>query len=415
VDIVRARTLGRLPNSQHSREPASMLRPAAALPPLALLLVAACSSQTPPPDWEDGLDAGRRDAYVFRRDASRPDAALPPGPDAAAPVAYDAGDEGPLPPARLFSVDPPSGGCSATTEVVLSGEGFLPVASVEVGGVAAGEVLRLDSKRLVARFPPLDLKERGKKLVRVTFEDRTAVSLQDGFEYLFDEDPIVFVHGFMLSPFGTLVDRFKQAGYPDEALWRIDFSDAYGSSLVNAEELRVFVADVLAKTGAPKVDLVIHSMGGLSSRWYLWNGGDAFVRDYVGIAGAFHGTLLAYATVSDGAEEMRPPYACQGESLNDLQFMLNGCLTDDGRAFFVDETPFGVEEGGTVSYLSISSEQDEFIVPTASSCLNQAKKNDCSDAANVRVSWLGHGTILLDQGVFDRTIEHLRKRNRSKP
>ncbi|MGC4122223.1 MAG: hypothetical protein QM765_48105 [Myxococcales bacterium] len=396
-----------------------MLRPVACLPLVSALLVSACSAQTPPSSWDDGLDAGRRDAYVFRRDAGRPDAAA--GPDAAtdrpdaSDLADDAGDAGPLPPARLFSVDPPQGGCSATTEVALSGEGFLEVTRVEVGGVEASEVVRLDSQRIVARFPPIGLKERGKKLVSVTFEDRSAVTLQDGFEYVFDEDPIVFVHGFMLSPFGTLIDRFKEAGYPDEALWRIEYTDAYGSSLTNAEELRVFVADVLNQTGAPKVDLVIHSMGGLSSRWYLRNGGDAFVRDYVGIAGAFHGTSVAYASWSDGAAEMRPPYACEGESLNDLQFKLNGCLTDDGRDFFVDETPFGVEEGGTVSYLSISSEQDEFIIPSESSCLNQGKKNDCSDAANVRVSWLGHGTILMDEGVFDTTIAHLRQRNRSKP
>jgi len=395
-----------------------MSRPAACLPLLLPLLLLspllACSQQVPPSGWDDLRDAGQRDAYVFRRDASRPDAAAP-GRDAATWVAPDAGDEGPLPPARLFSVDPPSGGCSASTEVALSGEGLLPVLKVEVGGVPATEFLRLDSKRILARFPPVALKERGKKLVSVTFEDRTAVSLQDGFEYVFDEDPVVFVHGFMLSPFGTMVDRFREAGYPDEALWRVEFSDPYGSSLVNAEELNVFVADVLNRTGAPKVDMVIHSMGGLSSRWYIWNGGDAFVRDYVGIAGAFHGTLVAYGTWTDGAEEMRPPYACQGESLNDLQFMLNGCLTDDGRDFIIDETPYGVEEGGPVSYLSISSAQDEFIIPTESSCLNQGKQNDCSDAANVRVSRLGHGTILLDGDVCDMTIEHLRKRNRSRP
>ena len=45
----------------------------------------------------------------------------------------------------------------------------------------------MDSKRIAARLPPVDIKDRGKKLVSVTFEDRTAVSLADGFEYLFDE------------------------------------------------------------------------------------------------------------------------------------------------------------------------------------------------------------------------------------
>lgn len=301
------------------------------------------------------------------------------------------------------------------TEVLLRGQGFREVLRVEVGGVEASAVEQLDAQTVRALFPPVELKARGRKLVSVTFADRSAAVLADGFEYLFDEDPVVFVHGFMLSPFGTMVDRFKEAGYPEEMLWRIDYSDPYGSNLANVGELRAFVAEVLNRTGAARVDLVVHSMGGLSSRLYLHAGGDAFVRDYVGIAGAFHGTDVAYLTWSDGAKEMRPPYACQGGSLNDVQFRLNGCLTSQGRTYFVDETPFGVEEGGPVSYLSISSEQDEFILPTHSSCLNQRWRGDCADAVNVRLNLLGHATILTDRGVYERTVAHLRARNRSRP
>jgi triacylglycerol lipase len=228
----------------------------------------------------------------------------------------------------------------------------------------------------------------------------------------FDEDPVVFVHGYggKGSDFDTMVGRFKQAGYPADQLFAIDFTDSTGSNLKSADELKAFVATVLAKTGAPKVDLVAHSMGALSARLYLKNTANVPVRDVVTVAGANHGNDLGWLGFGDGAKEMQPAFACQGQSLNDVQFQLNGCLTDSGRSVDADETP-----GDGVAYLAIRTTTDEVISPSESECLRQAKKKDCSDPVNTSVSFVTHNGMLKDQDVFDKTIAHLRARNQSHP
>ena len=55
------------------------------------------------------------------------------------------------------------------------------------------------------------------------------------------------------------------------------------------------VNEIKAATGAAKVDIITHSMGGLSSRYYIKNlGGAANVDDWVSLAGPNHGTTWAY-------------------------------------------------------------------------------------------------------------------------
>ena len=148
----------------------------------------------------------------------------------------------------------------------------------------------------------------------------------------FAEDPIVFVHGYTDSArrFDTMLARFRAAGYPDSHLVAIDFSDSYGSNLVAAQELADLVDDVLAATGASKVDLVTHSMGGVAARLFVRrHGGDLRVRDFATLAGSHHGAYMWWPA-GDGGYEMATTYACEGEARNDVQFILNGCLTADG-------------------------------------------------------------------------------------
>jgi hypothetical protein len=303
------------------------------------------------------------------------------------------------------------------TDVTIVGVNFTGVDRVEVSGVPALNVRLVDSHNILATFQPVAMNQVGMKDVAVIFTNQTAALLKNGFEYWFDEDPIVFVHGFSGGAWhwAVMLDRFRAAGYPDSHLNAITFDSSTGSSLPNAQQLSLYVADVLAKTRAPKVDMVIHSMGGLSSRLWIKQGGYAFVRDYMSISGAHHGTETAYLYWSDGAAEMRPPYACDGDSLNNLQYILNGCLGDNGRISEEDETPYGIEDGGLISYRAVVSTTDEIIIPYESGCLNQQKKNDCSSPINSKVSWLGHGSVLLSSDIFDMTIAHLRARNRSKP
>ncbi len=382
---------------------------------VAAAALAACAST--PPAQPEPVDAGVDDYWalpdggpeepIVHPDAGSADSGTSIGGDGGVPVSTTA---------RIIKITPARGGASVATEVTISGEGFTALNGVEVGGVAAGSVTLVDSKTVRAIFQSVDLTQVGKRDVALIFQNKTALLQKEGFEYWFDEDPIVFVHGFSGGAWhwSVMLDRFRAMGYPDSHLNAISYSDSFGSSLPNVQELSLYVSSVLQKTGAPKVDMVIHSMGGLSSRLWIKQGGYKMVRDYMSIAGAHHGTETAYLSWSDGAAEMRPPYACQGDSLNDLQFILNGCLGDSGRLTYEDETPYGVEDGFNISYRAIVSTTDEIVIPHQSGCLNQKQKNDCSDPINTEISWQGHGSILLSRDVFDRTLAHLRTRNRSK-
>ncbi|MQY04794.1 esterase/lipase family protein [Actinomadura macrotermitis] len=109
-------------------------------------------------------------------------------------------------------------------------------------------------------------------------------------------DPVVFVHGFSGSGanWTTAHSVFQEAGYSADRLFDYEYN-SYGDNIKNAEGLASYVAEVKAKTGARKVDIVNHSMGGLVSLWYLKNlGGTADVGKLASLAGANHGTYAAY-------------------------------------------------------------------------------------------------------------------------
>lgn len=227
--------------------------------------------------------------------------------------------------------------------------------------------------------------------------------------------PVVFAHGCPPPPFDSTVDAGFWTGETQNAPGMVDFfaERDYTDDLLNvflypgetcppnhdyASALSDYVDEVLADTGQSRVDLIGFSVGAVAGRIYIREGGDEFVEDYVSIAGASHGSVLAgmvgeagqkmYGYPSyEGALEVSPPYACEGDSTEaDVQFFLNGCLTEDGRTVEEDETPFDVGEGGHIRYLSVWNDQDDLVIPPEASCLNQTFIDDCSDEVNLQVS-----------------------------
>ena len=86
--------------------------------------------------------------------------------------------------------------------------------------------------------------------------------------------PVVFVHGWRGAPFASvyasearfLARWLAERGQLIEYAPGIDSGDTL---FANAARLRDFVAEVRRRTGAPKVHLIGHSMGGLTARAYL--------------------------------------------------------------------------------------------------------------------------------------------------
>jgi triacylglycerol lipase len=79
-------------------------------------------------------------------------------------------------------------------------------------------------------------------------------------------EPVILVHGWAGSSadMSALRDAFTAAGYP---AYPMDLPGQ--NNVVNAQTIADLVHSVRAGTGAAKVNLVGHSMGGLSMRWYL--------------------------------------------------------------------------------------------------------------------------------------------------
>jgi triacylglycerol lipase len=184
-------------------------------------------------------------------------------------------------------------------------------------------------------------------------------------------DPILFVHGWQgsASDWNYMWGRFLDAGYSAEEMARFSY-DTTQSNKDIALEVKAQVDALRAKTGAAKVDIITHSMGGLNSRWYLkkLDGLDS-VDDWVSIAGPNHGTDVANGCLDASCEEMRPGSAFLAE--------LNS----------TDETP------GRVNYGTWWSPCDEIINPDESTILG--------GATNTRTLCLGHVALLSASPVFE--------------
>lgn len=191
-------------------------------------------------------------------------------------------------------------------------------------------------------------------------------------------DPILFVHGWSESGsvWNTMISNFSREGWTREELnnWTYNTSQ---SNVTTAREVSTRVDEILRRTGATRVDLVTHSMGGLSTRYYLKNlSGTAKVDDWVSLGGPNHGTSTANFCFSTACTEMRI-----GSSF--LTRLNEG-----------DETP------GTTNYGTWWSSCDEIINPDESVLL--------SGATNTAAGCVGHIALTSNATVFAGVREFVR-------
>jgi len=192
--------------------------------------------------------------------------------------------------------------------------------------------------------------------------------------------PVVLVHG----TFGdrkSLLDRLSwrlhTAGY---CVFALDYGNrATGPIEKSAEQLNVFVSQVLAVTGASKVSMVGHSQGGMMPRYYIkFLGGGDKVDDLVGLAPSNHGTS-------------NPLLLFPG-----LEYLCPACLQQKtGSAFLrnlnaVDETP------GPVSYTNIVTRYDEVVLPYTSGYLVGANTTNLTLQDKCRFDLAEHLLIPMD-------------------
>jgi triacylglycerol lipase len=102
-------------------------------------------------------------------------------------------------------------------------------------------------------------------------------------------------------------DHLLAAGWPPAAVAVADFRDRYGSNAEHAEEIGEAVARLRQRTGARRVAVVAHSMGGLALRHYLGTAAGAdSVATAIFVGTPHRGSWLAWLAWGRGGAEMRP-------------------------------------------------------------------------------------------------------------
>ncbi|NLH47807.1 MAG: alpha/beta fold hydrolase [Myxococcales bacterium] len=129
--------------------------------------------------------------------------------------------------------------------------------------------------------------------------------------------PIVFVHGFLEvgDAFATQAMRFTSNGYCRDRIFAFDYNTLFGPFGTN-ESLDALIDAVLARTGAAKIDLLGHSLGGAVCYQYLEPAANAAkVAHYVSLASFPLGEVpngVPGMNVSSTADTMAGPSTMPG-------------------------------------------------------------------------------------------------------
>ncbi|HTR91915.1 MAG TPA: alpha/beta fold hydrolase [Trebonia sp.] len=186
--------------------------------------------------------------------------------------------------------------------------------------------------------------------------------------------PVVLVHG----TFANMDDNWQAAspllanhGY---CVYAFNYGGPSASSPIqgigditaSAAQLATFVNTVLAATGAPKVDLVGHSQGGMMPRYYLdFLGGAAKVNDFVAFAPSNYGTTL------DGITKFATLLGVAGQINGALTSVCPACVQQEqGSAFLAALNATPTVPG--VNYTVIESVDDEVVTPYTNAFLPAA-------------------------------------------
>jgi triacylglycerol lipase len=165
--------------------------------------------------------------------------------------------------------------------------------------------------------------------------------------------PVVLVAGYGggTAVFGALLRTLERDGRDAVVVAPID--DNTGDLDVQAAALGDAVTEVLDRTGAPSVDVVGYSAGGVVARlWVRDHGGDHQARRVLTLGSPHHGTDLAGLGAVTGC-----PTACQ-------QLAPDSPLL--ARLNAGDETPAGPR------WASVWTTHDQTVVPPASADLDGA-------------------------------------------
>jgi triacylglycerol esterase/lipase EstA (alpha/beta hydrolase family) len=180
--------------------------------------------------------------------------------------------------------------------------------------------------------------------------------------------PVVLVHGTfgdMTDSWQALSPLLKNAGY---CVFALNYGGSPGNPIQGYEEiansagqLAAFVGQVLAATGAGKVDIVGHSQGGMMPRYFLtFLGGAREVNAMVGLAPSNHGTNL------DGLLGLLQAFPGGSSFLTSL---CAACSEQAAGSSFLANLNAGGDTVPGVAYTVIETRYDEVVTPYTSAFL----------------------------------------------
>ena len=212
-------------------------------------------------------------------------------------------------------------------------------------------------------------------------------------------DPVVIVGGFLTGQpiagvfYAGLADRLRADGYQAFIFGPVDFGLA--DIRDSAASLDSFVDGVRSTTGATKVDLIGHSQGGLTSRYYIKSlGGAAEVDSMISLSSLHYGTAVANL----GAFLLLGN--CAG---------IAGCEQMTIGSSFLDQLNAGDDTIGAVAYTNIATIWDELVIPYTSGFLrNDGNNTNVTVQAQCPFRFVGHVGVAFDSAVYSGVVDALR-------
>jgi triacylglycerol esterase/lipase EstA (alpha/beta hydrolase family) len=192
--------------------------------------------------------------------------------------------------------------------------------------------------------------------------------------------PILFVHGWGSASHAFLLIYLllKKQGFKN--MYFMTYRPIFADARKLAGQVAEKIDFVREKTGAAKINVISHSMGGVLTRYAIKNGGaDGKVEKLIALGGPHMGSRVA-AFVLMGKNTLQMAYK---------------------SAFLTDLASGGMTCGDT-HYVSIYSDFDNFIIPQDSSRLG-------ADATNINVPFHGHIFLLYSFHVIRLIIKELRR------
>jgi triacylglycerol lipase len=193
-----------------------------------------------------------------------------------------------------------------------------------------------------------------------------------------DKNPVLMIHGYFMnaSNYWLMKARLRRDGWGH--LYTLSFSPPWASIPVLSQQVKARIDKILDKTGAKKVDIIAHSMGGLASRYYIKRlQGDKKVSRLITLASPLAGTYSAYLWLGSCAREM-----CPGSK-------------------FLKDLDFRPEEFPRLPQTAMYSDLDELVIPHRSAATG--KKELDAFLPN-----LGHAAFLYSPRAYQKVRERLK-------